>query len=282
MNNNKFKIDKAKCIRCRKCIEVCPMRLLEWSNTKKEVSYINNVENYCHKCCHCLLVCEDKAIDLPGIDNSNLTVSSFNKSGGIVEELIINRRSIRKYKTEKIPQDVIKKIIFSASYAPSASNTRLLNWKIYSEKEIIHEISRLTIEWMRSQVAVKNNSLSERYLRIFNRYIDLWNNGIDGVLRSAPHLVIIHGPDTGTIRHIDGVIALDYFEFSAISKSLGTCWAGLFYYAVESKYKPLLELIDLPENHVCYGAMMFGYPKYKYSWAPLRKETEICFTENEN
>jgi len=248
-------------------------------NAKKEVLYIKNVENYCHKCCHCLLICKDKAIELPGIDNNNLTDCSSNESSSIIEELIQNRRSIRKYKTEKIPQDEIKKLIFTASYAPSASNAHLVNWKVYSDKELIREISRLVIEWMKNQLTAKGSSLSERYVGIFNRFINLYNNGIDGVLRSAPHFIIVHGPDTGTISNIDGIIALDYFELSAISKGFGTCWAGLFYHAVEDNYKPLVELINLPENHICYGAMMFGYPKYKYPLAQIRKQPKICFMD---
>ncbi|HJO95754.1 MAG TPA: nitroreductase family protein [Victivallales bacterium] len=279
-SNKKFSIDKTKCIKCKKCIEVCPMRLLEWSIEKKEVTYTEDVENFCHKCCHCLLICNEKAIELPGIDNSNLTASSFNESSSIVEELIQNRRSIRKYKADKIPLDEIKKIIFTASHAPSASNSRLLNWKVYSDQKIIHEISKLTVEWMKCQLAVKGSFLSERYVKIFNRYINSWNNGIDGILRSAPHFVIVYGPDTGIMRHIDGVVALDYFEFSAVSKGFGTCWAGLFYYAFEDNYKPLAELIDLPENQVCYGAMMFGYPKYKYPLTQVKKEANICFIDN--
>ncbi len=280
--NNKFCIDQTKCIKCRKCIEVCPIDLIEWSPEIKEVKFTKNVDEFCIRCGHCMAICNNLAITLPKMNNKSLqkVLDNPKHCNDIVENIIKSRRSIRRYKKIKIQKNEIKKIIDTASYAPSASNARLLNWKVYSDEQILYEISRLTMEWMKEKLMNKNNSLSERYVKIFNRYIDLWNNGIDGILRSAPHFVIIHGPNTGTMRNIDGIIALDYFEFSAISKGFGTCWAGLFYYAFEDNYEPLLRLINLPKNHTCYGAMMLGYPKYKYPLTLERKATEICFINN--
>ncbi|MCP3941655.1 MAG: CGLD27 family protein [Desulfobacteraceae bacterium] len=42
MNNKKFTIDKRKCIKCKKCIEVCPVASLSFSPEKNEVEFIKN------------------------------------------------------------------------------------------------------------------------------------------------------------------------------------------------------------------------------------------------
>jgi hypothetical protein len=35
--------------------------------------------------------------------------------------------------------------------------------------------------------------------------------------------------------------------------------------------------LALPEDHISFGAMMIGYPKYKYHRLPLRKEPQIIW-----
>ncbi|HJO95249.1 MAG TPA: nitroreductase family protein [Victivallales bacterium] len=278
MNNSKdFSIDKSKCIKCKECIDVCSVRILEWSEGKQEVFFIKDAEDYCNKCGHCIAICKSKAVFLPEGNNDGLMDASnnWNNCGDIVKKLIKNRRSIRKYKATKISDHEIGKLIDIARYAPSASNAHQVDWLIYSDAEKIKEISRLTIEWMKNKLKAGDGSVSDRYVKVFSRFIREWNDGNDPICRNAPHFIIVHGPETGTIRHIDGIIALDYFEFAAISSGFGTCWIGLFYHVIEELYQPMLEYISLPDGHVCYGAMILGYPEYKYAYLPERKEANI-------
>jgi hypothetical protein len=39
----------------------------------------------------------------------------------------------------------------------------------------------------------------------------------------------------------------------------------------------LREAVNLPEGHQIFGAMMVGYPKYRYHRIPLRKEPKIAW-----
>ncbi|MFT9497944.1 nitroreductase family protein [Anaerosolibacter sp.] len=43
---------------------------------------------------------------------------------GKVFEAILKRRSIRKYKSEEVPQDKIKKVLEAANWAPSNGNSQ--------------------------------------------------------------------------------------------------------------------------------------------------------------
>ena len=54
----------------------------------------------------------------------------------------------------------------------------------------------------------------------------------------------------------------------------GPCWAGYFDMAAVN-YAPLQKALDIPEGNRPYGAMMLGYPEYKYSRIPLRKEPDV-------
>ncbi|MCP4177536.1 MAG: hypothetical protein GY756_07200 [bacterium] len=278
-NNQEFSIDKNKCTKCRKCIDVCSVRILEWSPDKQEVNFIKDAEDLCNKCGQCVAICKTKAPMLPDINNDDLIEASadWNSCGDVVEKLIRNRRSIRKYKNLKISKEELDRLIDIACYAPSASNAHQVGWLIYSDAEKIKEISRLTIEWMKNKLKAGDGTVSARYVKVFSRFIREWDDGNDPICRSAPHFIIVHGPKTGAIRHIDGVIALDYFEFAAVSVGYGTCWDGLFYYVMEDQYKPMLDYLSLPNDHVCYGAMMIGYPKLKYTFLPVREKANIIY-----
>jgi len=68
---------------------------------------------------------------------------------------------------------------------------------------------------------------------------------------------------------VDCILALAYAELMALPLGLGATWAGYMMIAAAS-YPPLLEAMNLPEGHKCFGVMMFGYPKLKFVRMPLR------------
>jgi nitroreductase len=73
---------------------------------------------------------------------------------------------------------------------------------------------------------------------------------------------------------IDSAIALSYMDLAAPSLGLGCCWAGFFMIAAGS-WPPLAEAFQLPEGHKSFGAMMVGYPKFRYQRLPERNEAKI-------
>ena len=103
-----------------------------------------------------------------------------------------------------------------------------------------------------------------------------WKNGKDVFLRGAPHLLIAHAGSDAIMPAVDWTIALSYFEIVAAAYGIGTCWAGVMGIAA-SKHPPLLQALKLPNGPQVCGAMMFGYPKYRYRRVPLRKAARISW-----
>jgi nitroreductase len=56
---------------------------------------------------------------------------------------------------------------------------------------------------------------------------------------------------------------------------LGACWCG--YYGLASDYSPFLKKLALPQGHKLLGAMLIGYPKYKYKHIPPRINPAIIW-----
>jgi len=147
----------------------------------------------------------------------------------------------------------------------------MVRWIAVADKDKVHRISELTIEWMRGKL--EESPYRFMYPPEFLKMnIAYWEKGGDPVLRKAPALVIAKAPE---MMATDPTLALSYFELAATSMGLGTCWAGQLKGAL-LEYQPLKEEIKLIDDKpTFYYPMMLGYPKFKYHLLPKRKPAKI-------
>ena len=105
--------------------------------------------------------------------------------------------------------------------------------------------------------------------------VDIYEGGQDIILRDAPALIVDHCIEDRPMARISCYIALATLEFAAKGCGFGTCWAGLVIIAAMAEYRPLMEILNLPEDQKFCGAIMMGYPKLKYTRIPLRNKPII-------
>jgi nitroreductase len=98
------------------------------------------------------------------------------------------------------------------------------------------------------------------------------------ICRGAPHLIIACAPKDYPWAATDCAIALTYLELAAPSFGIGACWGG-FFTAAARQWAPLQETLALPADQIVCGAMMVGYPRYRYHRLPLRNEPPITWHE---
>ena len=136
-------------------------------------------------------------------------------------------------------------------------------------------MTAMVIDLIRRMIAAEN-PLAIQY-RLADRVAE-WESGIDTISRGAPALVFTHAPKEYGLAQTDCASALSYFDLAAPTLGLGACWAGFFMIAV-SQYEPLQQALGLPAGHAAFGAMMVGYPKYKYRLLPPRNEPRIVWKQ---
>jgi len=100
--------------------------------------------------------------------------------------------------------------------------------------------------------------------------------GINIFLRDAPAVVVAFAEKNNPIAPTDCVIALSYFDLAARAAGLGCCWNGYFYVSAQS-FPPMVKAIDLPEGFAPYGALMVGYPRYRYHRIPARRPARVIY-----
>ena len=66
-------------------------------------------------------------------------------------EAIKERRSIRRYKSDPVPHEVIQEILENAVWAPSAQNLQPWYFLALTDPSDLRELSRTTLKWLKKR-----------------------------------------------------------------------------------------------------------------------------------
>lgn len=268
-----FHIDKEKCKRDGICARVCPGKIILQPAKKDYPVPSIDAEEFCIDCGHCVAACPHGALTLKTMPISDCPVINRETlpDAAAARQLLLARRSVRCYQKKCIPQNVIQELIDTARYAPTGSNRQPVHWTVIQKPDDVQHLASLVIDFFKLMLPLATDDLS---VRRFRRIIHTWDAGIDRIMRNAPHLVIASSPTDMSFPATDCATALAYLELYAFSRGLGTCWAGYFTGAANA-HPPIMDLLSLPAGYQCYGALMLGYPQYRYIRIPKRREAPI-------
>lgn len=249
-------VDPSKCTRCGICVEVCPAGIIEFGdNGLPEMEAKASMR--CIECGHCALFCPESANSLSFLKNEDMKVAASLNMPSPEEAVnfIKTRRSIRRFKSEPLSQEIFNDIFESVKIAPTASNKQPVRWVVSADPEKTKEITNLILCWMREEIFKNPTS---RISLIGAGMIAKAKVGEDGLLRGAPHVAIAVVPKEYGWPE-DGSIALTYLELVAHAHGIGACWGGFLTAAIRN-FQGLRDYLGISEDeHVC-GAQMLGYP----------------------
>ena len=268
-------VDQDLCQRDGICSEVCPVAIIEFKDKDAFPTLIDGGEKLCIRCGHCVAVCPHGAMnheimkpeECLSVNDDWLFLPEQ------VEHFLRYRRSIRNYKKKPVEREVLTDLINVARFAPSGHNLQPVKWLVIYERDEVQRMAGLVIDWMRQLIMEESPLVAAMHL---NRVVSFYDAGHDPICRNAPHVIVAYGQKEDRTAQTACTIALSYLELAAMSFDLGTCWAGYFN-AAASFWPPMHQELGLPEENINFGAMMLGYPKYKYQRMPLRNETSITW-----
>lgn len=267
-------IDAEKCNKCGMCTEACPGYLIRIAGEEALPSWVKGAEYACLTCGHCVAICPTGALELSSIPVASCVAINreLQPAPEQLEHFLKSRRSVRAYKEEPVEKEKLLKLIDIARYAPSGHNAQPVHWLIIEEREKVKQLAQLSIDWLRGLINTNPDLAGMLQAEVLAR---TWDYGIDIITRGAPHLIFAHA-QKDSVPMGDCTIALTYLELAAHSMGLGACWAGFIQAA--ALYSPAVaEVVQLPEDHVSFGVMMIGYPKYKYTRIPVRNEARVIW-----
>lgn len=267
--------DQELCQRDGICAEVCPMAIIEFKDKDAFPTLVDGGEKLCIRCGHCVAVCPHGAMIHAVMKPAECLPVNDDWLFGPekVEHFLRHRRSIRNYKKKPVEEEGLTNLINVARFAPSGHNLQPVKWLVIYETDEVRRMTELVIDWMRHLIKEDSPLVAPMNL---NRVVSFWESGNDLICRNAPHIIVAYAQKDDRTAPAACTIALTYLALAAPSFDLGTCWAGYFN-AAATVWEPMQQELGLPEGNISFGAMMVGYPKFKYPRMPLRNEAQIIW-----
>ncbi|MGI6705833.1 MAG: nitroreductase family protein [Clostridia bacterium] len=173
-------------------------------------------------------------------------------------EGIKSRRSVRRYDMERTVEDeVIRKIIEYAGWAPSANNGQPWNFIVFRDPE-------------------KKRRIAER-----SRWAKFLPEVPVGIVVVTEFSRAREVKEEKALRYFsiqDSAAAIQNLLLAAWAFGLGTCWIGDF------DEEQLRDMFDIPEGHNAVGIIALGYPhpEWKGTPRPRKPVDEILHFEKFN
>ncbi len=284
-------IDHERCTLCRRCVNVCPKRILVMEGDR-----IKTVEEECILCSHCYSVCRFDAIRFDPEALRAITMKSFPyneklippgsfKPGDFVN-FARSRRSVRKFKQKPLDDAVISDLFEFAVTAPSGSNCQTWEFLAVNGHEKVWGLALEIRKFFVRLNGLAKNPLV-RYLsvpfigtalvRYYNDHMESVEMalkeseaGNDLLFHGAPALIIIHGKPEGSTPLEDAQFASYNMALLAHAMGLGTCYIG---YAVESisRSSSIKARLGIPSGNRIHAVLAAGYPDVTFEKPALRK-----------
>ena len=155
-------------------------------------------------------------------------------------DLLLTRRSIRKFESKNVGDEIIEKILDVTKYAPSAKNSQPWEFIIVKDPEIKEKLGRI------------------------HRYAY-------PLLKAPVALIVLCNPElTPTSYLVDCANAAMYVMLAAHSLGLGTVWIQSL-----RNVRDILEIVKAPKGMIPVAILALGWPAERPEPKPRRELTEI-------
>jgi len=150
--------------------------------------------------------------------------------------IMLNRRSIRKYKVEDIPPDKLERILQAGLLAPTSKNRKPCEFVVVRDKETFAALSQAKAAGA-------------------------------GMLAECNAAIVVLGNTEKADTWIeDSSIALSYMDLMAAEQGIGSCWCQIHLrFAADGTdaEERVRQILSLPEKYRIVGILSLGIPDEK-------------------
>jgi nitroreductase len=140
-------------------------------------------------------------------------------------ELLRTRVSIRKYRSDPIPENILTQILEAGRLTPSGKNIQPYYFIVVKDPET-------------------------------KKKLDLNTNTME-----APVIIVgVVDPTQGRCSVSDGIIAFEHIVLAAHNFGLGACWKGTYLGHLPERAETIKEALNVPNHFECVAYTPIGYP----------------------
>lgn len=198
-----------------------------------------------------------------------------------VKTAIAERRSIRKYKPDPVPEEVLQELLEAARLAPSGTNQQPWRFIVVKNPEVKRQIQEHAFNQKFLSEApvllVCCADISTYAKNTKKRLEELVEAGVFDKEIIATYPNANQPMDAATLKGyiphamLNVAIAMENIFLRAVSLGLGSCIVQLM------RAKPIAQLLELPEHMIITALMPIGYPDQHPVQRPRLKLEDIIY-----
>lgn len=196
--------------------------------------------------------------------------------------LVKHRRTIRRFKSDPVPDECVEKIIEAARWAPSGYNMQPWDFVVVKDKKLKDTIVGWVADYLR--LIMKTEGTRELWQRVPRRP----SHDPEMDYRNAPVFILVLG-DTRTNKGLPTAMRYDaerlrtiyisslanaylYMSLAATTLGLASEWVS----SVATAYPHCLvkDLLNIPPDYEIYDMMALGYPAYRLTSRKLMRDRD--------
>jgi nitroreductase len=180
----------------------------------------------------------------PRRDGPKETTAAYRYNTQEIERLIKTRRSVRLFKKDDVPDELVERLIDLAHWAPSGMNAQPWKFVVIKNRGLLEEIRRATVKGLELTMKVFTKRqphwrLMKLLVRILkpSMYRIMDPRALQGsrallevphtdVLLKAPVLILVLGNNGSSTALEDCSAATQTLALAAHAHGLGSCWVG--------------------------------------------------------
>ncbi len=175
-----------------------------------------------------------------------------------VLENIKTRRSVRSYKPDPVPKELIEKVLEAGNYAPTGNNRQAWRFVVVTDDEMRGKLyDTAYANWKKFFEGIRKNN-PEHFEKVKH-----YGEMKDPVYYEAPCVIFVIGSSP-----LDCAMVTENMMLAAHSLGLGNCY--LYFGAQVMDNPEIVEALELEENEKIYGPVILGYPD-SFPEAPPKK-----------
>ena len=164
---------------------------------------------------------------------------------------LLTRKSVKKYKSDPVPQELIEKIVEAGTYAPTGRNAQAPIILAVSNRQVRDELMKLNAKILGAE-------------------------GSDPFSNAPVVLVVLAAKERNT-RVYDGSCVMENLMLAAHALGLGSCWIHRAKETFElPEGKAILQSLGIEGEYEGVGNCIIGYPDHEPEPKP-RKENWVYY-----
>lgn len=269
-----LKINDSRCIRCQRCVKICPAGIFYEDNGRIRIKN----ESSCIFCGHCVAVCPKDAVEHDAFPNGSVHPFSLADlpSPEQLMLLIKSRRSNRAFSGKEIPEESLRMIMEAAAAAPTAQNSRDVHFVLVRKPETLRAVTEYTLDSFMKVVRLLDNRFMRMLLgrklagvyKLIPKFKEMYRRFHAGegdmILRDAKAVLFIYSSEKSRFGAADCNLA--YQNASLMAESLGVAqfYTGFVMAALERDKKGRLNSILGLRNVKIHAGMALAVPLFRF------------------